>query len=65
MLYASIERSPVFLGKLISFDETKAKTVKGVRFVLKTQRHVWGQVREGCGRGSGYLLGSSTGKKCS
>jgi isoquinoline 1-oxidoreductase beta subunit len=47
MLYASIERSPVFLGKLISFDDTKAKTVKGVRFILKTQRHVWGQVREG------------------
>jgi isoquinoline 1-oxidoreductase beta subunit len=47
MLYASIERSPVFLGKLISFDDTKAKTVKGVRFILKTQRHVWGHVREG------------------
>ena len=47
MLYASIERSPVFLGKLVSFDETKAKAVKGVRYVLKTQRHVWGHQREG------------------
>ena len=47
MLYASIERSPVFSGKLISFDDTKAKTVKGVRYVLKTQRHVWGHVIEG------------------
>jgi isoquinoline 1-oxidoreductase subunit beta len=47
MLYASIERSPVFLGRLISFDDAKAKKVKGVRFVLKTQRHVWGHVRDG------------------
>jgi isoquinoline 1-oxidoreductase beta subunit len=47
MLYASIERSPVFLGKLVSFDETKAKAVKGVRYVLKTQRNVWGHQREG------------------
>jgi isoquinoline 1-oxidoreductase beta subunit len=47
MLYASIERSPVFLGKLVSFDDTKAKSVKGVRYVLKTQRHVWGHLREG------------------
>jgi len=47
MLYASIERSPVFLGKLISFDDSKTRTVKGVRQVLKTQRTVWGHVREG------------------
>jgi len=47
MLYASIERSPVFLGRLISFDDTKARAVKGVRYVLKTQRNVWGHTREG------------------
>ncbi len=47
MLFASIERSPVFLGKLISFDDTKAKKIKGVRWVLKTQRNVWGHNREG------------------
>ena len=47
MLYASIERSPVFLGKLISFDDSKTKGVKGVKFVLKTQRSVWGHKREG------------------
>lgn len=47
MLYASIERSPVFSGKLISFDDTKAKSVKGVKYVLKTQRHVWGHEIEG------------------
>jgi isoquinoline 1-oxidoreductase subunit beta len=47
MLYASIERSPVFLGELVSFDDSKAKAVKGVKFVLKTQRTVWGHKREG------------------
>ncbi len=47
MLYASIERSPVFLGKLVSFDDTKSRAVKGVRYVFKTQRHVWGHLREG------------------
>ncbi|KAA9037200.1 xanthine dehydrogenase family protein molybdopterin-binding subunit [Ginsengibacter hankyongi] len=47
MLYASIERSPVLLGKLISFDDTKAKAVTGVKYVLKTQREVFGQVRVG------------------
>ena len=47
MLYASIERSPVILGKLVSFDDTKAKAVKGVKYVLKTQREVFGQVRVG------------------
>lgn len=47
MLYASVERSPVIAGKLISFNEEKAKSVKGVKFVLKTQREVFGQVRVG------------------
>ncbi|HMH34928.1 MAG TPA: molybdopterin cofactor-binding domain-containing protein, partial [Puia sp.] len=47
MLYASIERSPVFLGRLIGFDDSKTKEVKGVKFVLKTQRNVWGHTREG------------------
>jgi isoquinoline 1-oxidoreductase beta subunit len=47
MLYASIERSPVFLGKLVSFDDSKAKMMKGVKYVMKTQRNVWGHLREG------------------
>ncbi len=46
MLYASIERSPVFLGNIVSFDDTKAKTVPGVKYVLKTQRDVRGTIRE-------------------
>ncbi len=47
MLYASIERSPVLLGKLVSFNADKAKAVKGVKYVLKTSREVFGQKRAG------------------
>ncbi|MEP6845434.1 MAG: molybdopterin cofactor-binding domain-containing protein, partial [Panacibacter sp.] len=47
MLYASVERSPVLLGKLISFHDEKARAVPGVKYVLKTQRTVFGQKREG------------------
>lgn len=47
MLYASIERSPVFLGKIVSYNDEKAKAVAGVKYVLKTQRTVFNQTREG------------------
>ena len=47
MLYASIERSPVLLGKLVSFNAEKAKAVKGVKYVLETSRDVFGQKRAG------------------
>lgn len=47
MLYASVERSPVFLGKIVSFNHEKAKAVPGVKNVVKTQRNVWGNIREG------------------
>jgi isoquinoline 1-oxidoreductase beta subunit len=35
MLYATIARSPVFGGKLVSFDAAKAKAVAGVRDVIE------------------------------
>jgi isoquinoline 1-oxidoreductase beta subunit len=38
MLYASIVHSPYIYGKVQSYDATKAMAVKGVRFVLKTER---------------------------
>jgi isoquinoline 1-oxidoreductase beta subunit len=47
MLFASVERSPVFLGKMLSYDASQAMAVPGVKFVLKTQRMVWGHTREG------------------
>jgi len=34
MLYASIERSPVIACKLTSYNDVKAKSVKGVKYVL-------------------------------
>ncbi len=46
-LYASIERSPVFLGRLLSFDDSQTRMVQGVRNVLRTQRTVWGHTRDG------------------
>lgn len=47
MLYASVERSPVFDGKVVAIKDDKAKTIPGVRHVLKTERQVYGKVREG------------------
>jgi isoquinoline 1-oxidoreductase subunit beta len=47
MLHASVERSPVFLGKVVSFNDAKAKAIPGVKHVFKTQRNVWGNIREG------------------
>jgi isoquinoline 1-oxidoreductase beta subunit len=47
MLYASIERSPVFLGSIRSFNADKSLAVPGVKHVFKTRREVWGNEREG------------------
>jgi len=47
MLFASIERSPVFLGKIVSFNDAKAKAIPGVKHVFKTKRDVMGFTREG------------------
>jgi isoquinoline 1-oxidoreductase subunit beta len=38
MLYASIERSPMIHGKVVKFDESKAKAVKGVQFIVQSER---------------------------
>jgi isoquinoline 1-oxidoreductase beta subunit len=47
MLYASVERSPLFLGEIVSYDDSKAKAIPGVLHVVKTQRNVWGRIRQG------------------
>jgi isoquinoline 1-oxidoreductase beta subunit len=47
MLYASIERSPVMHGKVVSFDEKAAKRVKGVKFVVKSERPLFNNILEG------------------
>lgn len=47
MLYASIERCPVFGGQLVSFDAAAAKKVKGVVAVETCERNISGQKNEG------------------
>lgn len=47
MLYASVERSPVFLGKIKSFNESEALKVQGVKQVIATSRTVYGRSRFG------------------
>ena len=47
MLYASIEHSPLFHARLVSFDAQKTKSIQGVTHVLKTKRTVFGLDREG------------------
>ncbi|MBK7832524.1 MAG: xanthine dehydrogenase family protein molybdopterin-binding subunit [Gemmatimonadetes bacterium] len=47
MLYAVVERSPRFVGKVKSFDASKALLVPGVKHVVRTERDIFGNMREG------------------
>lgn len=47
MLYASIERSPLFLGKVKGFNKEEVLKVPGVKYVFQTSREVYGSTREG------------------
>ena len=47
MLYASVEHSPVFLGKVKSYNEEEVLKMPGVRNVVKTSRQVYGLTLEG------------------
>jgi len=47
MLYASVERSPVFLGKIKSYNEKESLKVAGVKQVIPTSRTVYGRTRFG------------------
>src|SRR4026207_26243 len=47
MLYAIIERSPRFKGKVKSFDDTATKKIPGVKKVVKTSAPVFAFEREG------------------
>lgn len=38
MLFASIEHSPTIHGKVLSFDDSETKKIKGVKYVVKTER---------------------------
>jgi isoquinoline 1-oxidoreductase beta subunit len=47
MMYAVIERSPRFKGKVKSFDDTATKKIPGVKKVIKTSAPVFAHEREG------------------
>lgn len=47
MLHATIERSPVFLGRVVDFNKEEVMKVPGVKHVIKTSREVYGRTREG------------------
>jgi isoquinoline 1-oxidoreductase beta subunit len=47
MLYAVVERSPRFRGKVKSFDDSATKSIRGVKHVMKVQRAVFGLMYEG------------------
>ena len=46
MLYGSVQRSPVFEGKVVSFNKEEVLKMPGVTHVLKTSRDLFGN-REG------------------
>ncbi|PYP14801.1 MAG: twin-arginine translocation pathway signal protein [Gemmatimonadetes bacterium] len=52
MLTASVERSPVFGGKVKSFDATRAKTLPGVRHVVQLESTPWTGVAGAWGVGT-------------
>jgi isoquinoline 1-oxidoreductase beta subunit len=47
MLYAVVERSPRFRGKVKSFDDTATRAIPGVKHVVPVQRAVFGLLYEG------------------
>ncbi len=47
MLYAVVERSPRFQGKVVKFDDTETKKIPGVKHVLKVTRDEFDNMREG------------------
>ncbi len=47
MLYAVVERSPRFQGKVVKFDDTETRKVSGVKYVLKVNRDEFDNMREG------------------
>jgi len=47
MLYAVVERSPRFRGKVKTIDDSATKSVTGVKHVFKVHRPVWGLTFEG------------------
>lgn len=63
MLYAVIERSPRFRGKVKSFDDSATKAITGVKKVFKVKRPVFGAWYEGVAVVADTLWGAMQGRK--
>ncbi|QMW00593.1 xanthine dehydrogenase family protein molybdopterin-binding subunit [Spirosoma foliorum] len=63
MLYAVVERSPRFRGKVTRFDASKTKAVPGVKNVFMVQRAVFGTLTEGVAVVANSLWAAMQGRK--
>lgn len=63
MLYAVVERSPRFRGKVKSFDDTATRAIAGVKHVLTVQRAVFGLLYEGVAVVADSLWAAMQGRK--
>lgn len=63
MLYAVVERSPRFRGKVKSFDDTATRSVSGVKHVFKVQRPVFNLMFEGVAVVADTLWAAMRGRK--
>jgi len=63
MMYAVVERSPRFVGKVKSFDDTETKKVAGVKHVLKVNRDVFNNMYEGVAVVADNLWAAMQGRK--
>src|SRR5215204_269538 len=63
MMYAVVERSPRFRGKVKSFDDTAAKKIAGVKNVVKVSRPVFAYEFEGVAVVADSLWAAIEGRK--
>jgi isoquinoline 1-oxidoreductase subunit beta len=63
MLYAVVERSPRFRGKVKSFDDSGTKSVSGVKHVFKVQRAVFCLLYEGAAVVANSIWAAMQGRK--
>lgn len=63
MMYAVVERSPRFVGKVKSFDDTETKKIVGVKHVLKVNRDVFNNMFEGVAVVADNLWAAMQGRK--
>src|SRR5260370_35354311 len=63
MMYAVVERSPRFAGKVKSFDDSETKKIPGVKYVLKTNRKEFEHLYEGVAVVADNLWAAMQGRK--